>query len=257
MQNRASGRLSIELEQHAIRATLLAPRTERILWDKTWAVNDCMDMQCYPQVARELDQLLGSTAPEISVILPDPMVKYVSFEVDSLPEKSVDTEALIKWRVREEFFLDTQHYQLDYTVYPGETQTISVFAIEQQWMQQLNEIFFAYGLLLSSYITSSLQGIASLQNDDWQGFMINIGKEFITYGLFDDEQMPLMLESQALDSGDREGCSRFLQRAGRAFAATTLHLATGPEKQILKLGNDQLDDLLNEIFHDYRLQAAR
>ena len=256
-QDQNTGRLFIELGQNSITAKLLAPRTERILWDKVWGVDGYQDTKPYLQVARELDQLLGSTAPEISIVLPDPLVRHIRFEVESLPDKTRDIEALIQWRLKEEFFLETDQHQLDYTIDTGDKQSVTVFAIDNEWLQQINETFLAHNLLIAFYNIRTLHAMEAVHDVGKPGFIINIDETFVSYSHFGDKQLPLILESQTFAADDRDGRYQFLQRARREFSATLLHADTPAEKQILKLGNQNADEALGEIFPDYSVQRIR
>lgn len=252
------GKLHIELQNNAVTATLFAPRSERIMWDKTWAIQSHLDTTCFQHIAKDLDQLIGRSAPDINVILPDPMVRHIRFEVDTLPEKATDIEALIQWRVREDFFVDSEQSSLDYTIDNlDDKKNISVYIADQEWLHQFEESFLQYNLLISAYYTSSLYGLSQSNNPAWNGFMLNIADDFISYGYIKDGKHVQVLESQYVDADDITARYQFLQRGRREFAAIQLHTPASSEQGMIKLGSDVMDAALLELFPDYPLQAAR
>lgn len=251
----ASRCLPIELGNGMITAGLLDSDTKSTLWTNSWPLPELSDASWSRQVAAELDRLIGNSSPEIKLVLPDPMIKHFVLKMSVLPGKPEDVEALIQWRLREDFYLDSEAYRYDYQIENSDEKSIGVFAIDKAWFEHVNDVFQAHNLLISSLTTRSMQQLADASLPDWQGFMINVQDEFVSYGLFRQGLRPQFLDSRFIDAEDREGQRQFLQRGVRELAAAKLQVSMQEERIALCLGRQELCDEFAGLLTGYSLRG--
>ncbi|MBD3670669.1 MAG: hypothetical protein HUJ29_07835 [Gammaproteobacteria bacterium] len=241
-------------------AKLSRPKEQRIVWEKRWSSphgpvvveSSINDRAWFESIARELDQLVGATAPQIIVVLPDPEFKHVRMQMEEIPGDRESLQKLIRWRLQEEFYIDTNTMDTDYHF--EKSDEITVFTIEQSLLNGVVQTFKKYNLLVAAFQPYAVYLLERTQTDAYGVNFILHNEGYFSYGMVDKDQSLRLFQSEYVDVNDSSRSKNLYKRARRDFISASLSRSE-EEQLILWLGRGEPDSDVGNI-PGFKLQLA-